>query len=665
MGQEKALLSAPPPAAPLPSLKEPRAVSTFGRKDVTYLVLFLLGCVPYLNTLRNGLVYDDLDQVLNNPFIINTHHLKQIFMTSVWTFKTAAPTVAYFRPLMNLTFLGLHEIYGSVAAGYHIFSVLLSGWIVCLVYAVTNRWTRNRPLALVASVIFALHPVHSEVVAWVSDITDLEVSFFVLLAFWCYLSLDQPRSRLWLRHLAVVGSFVLALLSKEIAVVLPPVALVFEHFYRDDRVQTPFLTKVGRYSPLWIALGLYFVYRHIVFGAVGALSLRHNLGIGQTILCGFQLFGHYLYKLFWPIKLQAFYVFTRSEHIWDPAVLAGIAAFILFLAVWLFFLRSQPVVSFGVVWYLAFLGLALNVRWLAAAAFAERYLFLPSLGFAWIAAVCVLALWRASVSRRAFLRPVFACAAAVLAILAFVRIYTRNRDWHDNQTLYERTLQQDPRAVYIRVNLAGYYWGDGQQQRAVQEWQRAHQDAPEFYPPLVNLGMAAIFNHNWDAAEKYLQEAAESSATASGPHYWLGILREKQGRLEEAEKELLHAEELSPYEASAYAELGHLYIRQGRMAEAVRQLYVSASQMNDPISWDDLGDLYLRIGQIENAEHAYLSALDANPYDSESHVGLGQIYEKRGDAARAEKEYKIALQKQANNPIALAGLARLQKTRSK
>jgi protein O-mannosyl-transferase len=664
MGQQQVLLSPVPAATPLASSKKGRLASYLQRKDVTYLLLFLLGCLPYLNTFRNNLVYDDVDQVLGNPFIQTTHHIWQIFTTSVWTFKIAKPDVAYFRPMMSLTFLGLHEIYGEVAAGYHIFNVVLAGWIVCLVFAVLFRWTQNRPLALIAGVIFALHPAHSEVVAWVSDVTDLEVAFFILLAFWSYLALDQSRGYPWLRQLETAAFFALALLSKEIAVALPPLAMVFEHFYREDRSRTSFLTKAGRYLPLWFVFGLYFIYRWAVLGEITGKPMRHYLGFKETIYCGAQLFSHYLYKLFWPQHLQAFYVFTPSLHLAELPVIAGLFSFLLLLVLGLVFLRSQPVISFGVVWYFAFIGLALNVHWLAAAAFAERYLFLPSVSFAWIAAVCILGVWRACAHRPRFLRPVLAAAAAIVAILAFARIYTRNRDWHDNETLFVRTLQQDPSAVHIRVNLGAYYWGVQKQPLAIREWQIAHQQQPTFFPPIVNLGMAAIFNNDWPTAEKYLERAAELSPTASSPHYWLGILREKQGRLDEAKQQLLQAEALAPYDFAPYAELGHLYSQEGHLAEAAKQLKFSAAQMNDPISWDDLGDLYFRLGQLDNAESAYRSALASNQFDSQSHIGLGQIYEKRGDATKAVEEYKSGLKLQPNNPIALAGIARLQKSKS-
>lgn len=652
------------PEKPLSAPKRSGFSKGLTRTNLIYLSLFVVACLPYLNTIGNGFVYDDVEQVLNNPFIVSAHYLKQIFTMPVWAFKTLAPDVSYIRPLMSLTYLGLHKIYGTVAPGYHIFSVILSAWIVCLVYAVTRRWTHDELLSVAAAVVFALHPIHSEAVAWIGDITDLEVTFFILLAFWCYLGADKPPFQAWVRRIAGALFFALALLSKEIAVVLPPVVTVFEHFYRDDHSITRFKTKIARYAQFWLVFAAYFIYRESVLGKVVSFGARRTYEIGQTLASGFQLFGHYIAKLFWPQNLIAFYVFVPPHRFWTFAVLFGLIAFVVVALAALLFLRSRPVVSFAIVWFLAFLALALNVRWLAAAAFAERYLYLPSLGFAWIVAVCFTSLWRRKSPKHSTHRNLVAAVVSVLLILSFVRIYTRNRVWHDNETLYVRTLQQQPNAIYIRVNLGGVYWGSGQKERAIEEWQKAHQQAPKLIPPLINLAMAAVLDRNWPAAEAYLQNVLELSPNESGALLWLARMREVQGCNDEAEQLLRRAEKAAPYDSAAYAELGELYFKQNRLTEAAAQLQVSAAQMNDPLYWDRLGNIYLQLGQLQKAEDAFHSALNANPYFSESHVGLGQVYEKRGDATAAREHYEKGLKNNPNNPIALAGLARLQDAKS-
>jgi protein O-mannosyl-transferase len=635
------------------------------RKDLLYAVLFVLGCAPYLNTLRNGLVYDDNDVILNNPFISNAHHIWQIFTTPLWGFKTSKPLEAYFRPLVNLTFLGLHNIYGPEPAGYHIFNLLLMGCIVCALYAVTIRWTRNQPLALVTCVIFAFHPIHSETGAWIADLPDLEVSLFLLLAFWAYLGLERSRGFAWRRQLTVFAFFALALLSKEIAVALPMLALVFEHFYREDRKETSFVTKVSRYAGLWVLFGLFLVYRRVVLGPLASRPHHPEVNAYSTALTGFELFGKYVERLFWPYELHMYYGFKATTHILEFGALFGIVSFATLMIAGLVCLRRLPIVSFGIVWFFAFILLVLNVQWLAAMApFGERYLFLPSVGFCWICALGALRLWRASARMGEVWRPVLATAACVVMILAFVRIYTRNRAWHDSATIIGDLLQGDANTDVVRNNMGVFYWNTGKHDLAVQNWEIAHRQGPSSYSPMLNLAMAAVLSGDWATAESYLAQLTQLWPREPDPHRWMGVMRERQGRYDEAEKEMLKVEELSPYNMTEYNDLGHLYAKEGKLEDAVQQMERSAELMDDPLSWDDLGDYYLKLGQVDNAEHAYRAALDSNKYDSESHVGLGEVYERRGDKTRAEKEYAIGLEKQPNNPIAIAGLARLRQSES-
>src|SRR5258708_29311043 len=113
-----------------------------------------------------------------------------------------------------------------------------------------------------AATAFALHPVPTEAVAWIAAVTDVELTFFYLMTFFIFVCLDRPAGK-WSvgKYIAMIGSFALALLSKEQAVTLPLLATIYEHFYRGDKTQTTLKEKVFRYGPLWLLLLLYFPLR--------------------------------------------------------------------------------------------------------------------------------------------------------------------------------------------------------------------------------------------------------------------------------------------------------------------------------------------------------------------------------------------------------------------
>ncbi len=177
--------------------------------DTTRMVLlFLLAVLPYLNTLRNGFVYDDESQVLHNPYIRDFGHLREIFTTEVLSYQGIGSAPNYYRPLMNFGYLLCFRLFGPKAYGFHLVNLLLHGLVVVLLFAVTKRMFRNSTVAFVAAGLFALHPIHTESVDWIAAVTDLELTFFYLLTFRLYLGLDRAKpSRYGLTQFSDGGQF--------------------------------------------------------------------------------------------------------------------------------------------------------------------------------------------------------------------------------------------------------------------------------------------------------------------------------------------------------------------------------------------------------------------------------------------------------------------------
>jgi 4-amino-4-deoxy-L-arabinose transferase-like glycosyltransferase len=253
--------------------------------------------LPYLNILFNGFVYDDDAQVLKNPYIRSFRYLKEAFTTAVWSFKGVVIS-NYYRPMMTLGYLLCYKLFGMRAYGFHLVSLLLHVLVVCLVFVVTERLTGARVWALVAGALFALHPIHTESVAWIAAVTDLEVTFFYLLTFGIFLAVARPgggRSEPMLA--AMGGTFLLALLSKEQAMTLPALATIYEHFYREDRSETSTSQKLARYAVLWLVGVAYVLFRIRFFGALAPHENFPQLTLQPIVLCAIALIGQYVSKL--------------------------------------------------------------------------------------------------------------------------------------------------------------------------------------------------------------------------------------------------------------------------------------------------------------------------------------------------------------------------------
>jgi predicted membrane-bound dolichyl-phosphate-mannose-protein mannosyltransferase len=448
-------------AEPADSASRGGAFARLSDRGISVL-LVLLATAPYLNVLGNGFTYDDNTQVLNNPYIQNFHHLGEIFTTTVWSYIGAQGLTNYYRPMMLFGYLLCYQLFGPLAYPFHLVSLLLHALVVLLVFRVAIEMLRDRLAAFVAAGLFALHPVHTESVAWVAAVTDLELTFFYLLTFWFFLRVAQPGGgRSSLGQLAMAGGFVLTLMSKEQALTLPALATVYEHCYRHDRAETTWAQKLGRYYLLWMLAGAYLLFRIRFFGALAPVLQISDLTWKQTHLSATALVGQYCGKLLWPVELCAFYVFRRSTSVLEPRVLAGFLALTVMAVLFVFLWRRARPASFAILWMVLTLGPVLNARWMAANVFTERYLYLPSAGFCWLLGMGGACLWHRTRERSALWRRVLVGVLALLSALFILRVVMRNRDWSNDVTLYTKTLAASPDSYHIRNNLGTVYWKQG------------------------------------------------------------------------------------------------------------------------------------------------------------------------------------------------------------
>jgi len=622
----------------------------------------------YLNTLLNGFVYDDDTQVLNNPYLHSLRHIPQIFTTTVWSFIGVEGVTNYYRPMMTLGYLACYRFFGPLAYGFHLANIALHAAVVGLLFAVTRRIFQSRRVAFVAAGLFALHPIHTESVAWIAGVTDLELSLFYLLTFWLFLGLGRVGSgRSGLARLAMVVSFVLGLLSKEQTLTLPLLAMVYEHAYREDRRETAWTQKLSRYGVLWLLVVGYLLFRVRFFGALAPVVQIPTMTWYQAILSAIVLNGQYWVKLLWPVHLCAFHVYHKSVSVLDPRVMAGAAGLVLVAALFLVLWRRGSgsrarLASFGLVWILVTLAPVLNARWMPANVFAERYLYLPSAGFCWIVGWGFAELWETAGHYRGVWRKTFAAVSVLVSVLCVLRVVIRNRDWHDDVTLYLRTLAVEPGAYHIRNNLGVVYWHRGDAEDAEREWTRALRNAPNRAFILNNLGLVYTKKKQYAKALEFLRSAMRLKPTYTDSHLNLGIAYEEMGLLDQAGEQFEAAVALSSLDFDAHNRLGELYLKQERFPEATEQFAESVRSQPNVKGYDDLGEVCLRGGQRERAESAFRQAATLNAFDSRAHFGLGAIEATSGRNADAIRDYEAGLESDPNNPDAQRALARLKET---
>jgi len=651
------------PQAP-PSGPE-RAASRLDRARILFITA-LVACatLPYLNILINGFVYDDDAQVIENPYVRSFRYLKEIFTTNVWSFSGVVVS-NYYRPVMTLGYLVCYKLFGMQAYGFHLVSLLLHVLVVCLVFVLTERLTGNRVCAFVAGALFALHPVHTESVAWIAAVTDLEVTFFYLLTFGIFLAVARPGGRRSEPLVAAMGvTFLLALFSKEQAMTLPALATVYEHFFREDRSETSTSQKLGRYGVLWLVGVAYVLFRIHFLGGLAPEEKFRQVTPQQIVLSAIALVAQYVWKLLWPVRLCAFYVFHPSTSPLDLRVFAGLLALLAFAALFFVCWRSRErnvrFLSFAILWFFATLAPILNAHWVGENVFTERYLYLPSVGVAWLVGLGASKLWSRAGPRPAERRALVLAGLAVGGLFA-ARIVIRNRDWNNDKVLFTRTLDLSPDAYGVLNSLGIVYWDEGDLDKAESAWRRVLAANPDDPGALINLGLVASQRHQYAEAKGFFQRAMELKPNLEEPHLSLGDTYLKMGLRGPAELQLRAAVAISPSDTRARNRLGRLLFETGRPHEAEEQFRASVRSKPSALAYDFLGLLNIRRGAVGEAVRDFRAALSLEEFDSNAHFGLGDIYRLAGRKAEALSQYQAGLVKDPTNARALAAVQELRR----
>lgn len=633
------------------------------RDALYYAVLLSVAVLPYLNTLGFGFVYDDNYQIVENPYVHSFHYLKQILISSVWSFKYSRIPTNYYRPLMSLEYVFLYKTYGPIAYVFHLANVLTHAAVVVLLFAVGRRLLNSERVAFLAAVLFALDPVHTESVAWVAAIPDIQLALFLMIAFWFYLEMGEPSRSQWWTPVAMNGVFFLALFSKEPAVAFPVIAVFYEHLLRADRDRTNWKQKLGRYGPLFILTGVYLIARVLLIGGLIPKLQRPRLSWPSALLSAVSLFGQYMNKLAWPVRLKMFYAFRAANSLRDPGFLIGVAWILsLGLLCWFLWKRNRPLVL-PVLWMVATLAPALNARWMPGNVFAERYLYVPSIGFCWLVASGLLALWEAPRVRLFTWARVAIASTVLLAVsLSALLIVKRNAVWRDDLHFFTDGVKQNPENANLHSDLGFANWAVRNHAAARAQWAISIGLDPNNFWALNNIGMADVTEGHYADAIPPLQQALKLRPEFSDAHLNLAGAFDGLHQASEAEKEFLAAIDSSPLDYDAHNRLAAFYQRAGRIEEAQKQYLVSFAAQPNAAALDGLGDIAVAEGQTATAERYFRQGVDIDEYDHHAHYELVRIYGESGRNAEALREFDLGQRTDAGtDPEAKAAKAVVDK----
>jgi len=432
---------------------------------VTALVLIIIaGFAVYLNSLGGEFLWDDIHFIKNNVYLRSWSHLPEIFTRDVAA--GSGERYNYYRPLTIFTYLIDHTLWGPDARGYHLANILYHVLTALSVYFLVELLFRDRLLSFLTGLLYVIHPITTETVAYISGRPDSLCAFFMLACFILYIKyLDRGGAT---TYILMIASYICAVLSRENCIVLPALLLLYHFaFNREFRIK-PFL-PIAAIAVAYILLRLYFMDPA---AAPTTLAQRApgffaaTAGYCRLILLPFGLHQEYGPRLF---------------RFHDGMAIAGIVivtfAFVtcLLLAVKR---RAAPrgettgagggtLVLFSILWFFISL-LPVSGIYPIAAYLAEHWLYVPSIGLFLLLSYGLCSLYRAR-----GLRTVSVICMAGLAVFYGASTIRQNSHFKDPLTFFERTLKYSPGSARIHNNLGIKYFEAGRTEEGMARFKKA------------------------------------------------------------------------------------------------------------------------------------------------------------------------------------------------
>jgi tetratricopeptide (TPR) repeat protein len=633
------------------------------------LVLSAMVMIAYGNSISNGFVWDDHEQVVMNPALKPDAPLSSLFTADV-RFARQSPSVqtADYRPLQMLTYRTVAALSGFSPAAFHATSVLFAMGGALAAFAMFWLLTRKMALAFVAAALFAVHPVHTEAVDWIAALPDLGCGLFFLLAFALFLAGRETRAgstapkppmisstiSRWLLPLFSLLAFAFALLWKETAAVLPIVVVVYVLVVEKggSRVRAALLAS----APFWGVLALYLGLRVRVLGSAAAGMRDWALTPIQLLLTPLHLMLAYWWKLAVPLRLNAYYVFSPVHSITDPRAIAAIVLTLCGIAGAIYLAGRAPLACFAGLWVCITLLPAMDVYALGRNVFAERYLYLPSAGFCLLATL--FAAWLLRLLPAKFRRPAGWTLFVVVASVFAAETIGRNPVWKDDAILFPETLRLSPDAPFVRFMVANTQ-SSNSSESAEQNYLRAISLAKEASPPdrvdllLAYHGAASLYADRGDypRALAMLAQAREAVPADVEGEDEEGLILARAGRWSEAEPLLAKLLAKQPKNENVLSTIGLMewqyHHDRNRAAELFTRALAIHSQGDDFSAslHNNLGSVDAELGNFPAAIEQFRLAVGIAPGDPEYHTNLANALGAAGryDEARSEAEAALRI----------------------
>lgn len=640
----------------------------FGR--LTIGLFLVIGLVVYSTAISTPFIWDDFDLVTENRNIQGWSHVFDVFKGNV------VPQSSFYRPLQMFSYLLDYEIGGMNPKIFHITSILIH-----IAVALSLCWFcivlfQDRIVGLISGLIFLIHPIHNEAVVYISGRADPLAAVFMVLSVIHYIKFDKSHNLM--DYFLCAGASVLALLSKEHALILPGLLLLFHYSFG----------KKIKGSLFYLIAGLCIIYAALrMFNIVGVADMHSKT---QSILLQrlpgtFYSFLVYLRLMIFPYDL--FLGYGQRIFYWNnPLVWAGLMAYGLFIALVLFSKKHSPKISFLIGWFLVNLIPVMNI-YPVNAYMAEHWLYMPSMGLCILAALGIKYLYQ-----NFKVKDLVVAGGGIIVIVLSLLTVRQSLYWKDPVVFYKRIIEINPDFIKAYNNLGKHYSNlddfetasfyfrktieidprfekgyhnlavclakQSKYEEAVEFYNKALSINPNFAPTYNNLGALFIDQKKYDLAEQYVAKALSIKSDIPKAYYNLGLIEQGRENLNKAASYFQLALKYEPNYTAAKNNLAAVLLKGGSAENAVKQYEeILSVDPNNYTVINNLGILYGKGGDIDRSIEYFTKALMIKPDYADAHFNIAFAFTRTNKLGQAVRHYQDAIKSNPGHVQAINNLA--------
>ena len=550
---------------------------------------------------------------------------------------------ALYHPLVLLSyaieyhFFGLNPVvYHVTNLALHIISCALVFWLIFLIGGKVGA-------ALITAVLFGIHPLHVESVAWITERKDMLYSPFYLGSLISYELYMMRGTRRY--YILALFLFIFSLLSKPMAVTLPVILVLLDYIWGRKVQKEGFIKKLPFFALafVFVIIAIRGHYQPVQEKAIQ----EYRFTLFQRVFVVSYNILFYLWKMFLPVRLSCYYPYPANVGN-SLAPVLYVSAFVLVALVYPFFLsrRRMRAITFGGLFYLTTLLPVAQVLPVGAYGIpADRYSYVPLIGIFYIIGELFHRTCHHRNLRRSVTQVLLVLIMGLLIVILSYLAQKRCRVWKDSLSLWNNVLEQYPNAAISFYGRGSYYAEKGETERAILDYSKFLELKPD-YPPVLNArGMCYVKRGEWARALADFNEAVRVRPLYAVGYYNRGGLYMNLGETEKAIKDFLRVIEIQPDSYDAYNNLGVAYQQKKEWEKSItcftRSLEINPGYAN---AYANRGISRRQKGELDGALDDLKKAIGMKPSVAEFYNNLGNVYFKKGDYDNTLKYYSIAIE---------------------